>query len=268
MRISTVLFIIICSIKLQAQELFVYTEPASNMPAKSVGLRLNNWFMNDANINRINYHFIPEIMWGTNKNIMLHVEGFFSNQNKNFNADGLGLYGKYRFFSKDEVYKHFRLAAFTRLSINNSAIHQEEIQINGYNTGYQFGLIGTQLLHKIALSSTISYEHALNNSNGHIFPKTMSNNAINYSLSIGKLMLPKEYTSYKQVNVNLMLEFLGQSLLDNSKMYVDIAPSIQFIFNSQTRVDVGYRKELYSNMLRTAPNGFLIRIEHLLFNVF
>ena len=69
------------------------------------------------------------------------------------------------------------------------------------------------------------------------------------------------------MNMNLMVEVIGQTLPQNGKRYLDIAPSLQFIFNSQTRVDVAFRKEVYSNMIRTAPNGILFRVEHLLFNV-
>jgi hypothetical protein len=47
---------------------------------------------------------------------------------------------------------------------------------------------------------------------------------------------------------------------------MDVAPSVQFIFNSQSRVDIGYRREISSTMLRTAPNGFFIRLEHNFFN--
>ncbi|HEY4291370.1 MAG TPA: hypothetical protein VGN00_29920 [Puia sp.] len=76
------------------------------------------------------------------------------------------------------------------------------------------------------------------------------------------------YTSYKQTNVNQMLELLGQQLIGSNKAYLDIAPAAQFIFNSQTRVDIGYKFQLYSNMTRTTPNAIMVRIEHLLFNVF
>jgi hypothetical protein len=159
------------------------------------------------------------------------------------------------------------MAAYGRASLNNSDIHQEEIETNGHNSGYEAGLIATQLLHKVALSASASYEHAMDNSEVNKFPANQSNDAMNYTFSIGKLMLPKEYKSYKQVNLNLMAEFIAQRLNVSGKYFVDIAPSIQFIFNSQTRVDLGYRKELKSNMVRTAPSGFMLRFEHLLFNV-
>lgn len=254
--------------KASGQELFVFTEPASNMPAKSVGIRISNWLMQDQQSNAINYHLIPEVMWGVNKNLMVHVEGFVSNRNKSLAAEGGAFYAKYRFFSKDKVYRHFRMAAFGRVAINNSDIHQEEIETNGHNSGFEGGLIATQLLHKQAISTTVSYEQAVNNTSGNEFPTLQANRAINYTLSTGRLILPKDYTNYGQMNLNIMVECLGQYLPENGKSFMDATASFQFIFNSQTRVDVAYKRELYSNMLRNAPNGFLIRIEHLIFNAF
>jgi hypothetical protein len=68
-------------------------------------------------------------------------------------------------------------------------------------------------------------------------------------------MYPKKYTNYKQTNINLMVEFVGQTINENGKSYLDVVPAIQFIINSQARVDLAYRQELVSSMLRTAPNG-------------
>ncbi len=250
-----------------AQELFVFSEPASNMPAHSIGLRANYWIMDERGTARINYHFIPEVMWGVNKNLMLHIEGFFSNRGKYFNAEGAAIYAKYRFLSHDAVKRHFRAAAFGRISSNNGDIHQEEIEINGHNTGYELGLISTQLLYKTALSVTASFEQALDNRRGNEFPQTQSHNALNYVGSVGHLFFPQKYTGYGQTNINAMVEVLGQYQPEQGKGFIDIAPSIQFIFNSQTRVDIGYKHELKGNMLRSAPNGLLIRVEHLLFGV-
>jgi hypothetical protein len=265
-RISIILVVLFLNApRLLAQELFVYSEPASNMPAKSSGLRLTNWIMDETAANRINYHLIPELMWGVNKRLMIHAEGFISNREGKLSAEGVGLYGKYRFYSKDDVYRHFRLAAFARVSTNNGDIHQETIQTNGHNTGYQVGGVATQLLHKTALSFTGYYEQATDNFGNHKFPVSAPRQALNYIFSAGHLILPKAYTSYKQTNFNLMVEVIGQTLPEEGKHAVDIAPSVQFIFNSQARLDVGYRQELYSNMQRTAPNGLLVRFEYLLF---
>jgi hypothetical protein len=199
---------------------------------------------------------------------MLHVDGFISNRTKDFSLEGGSFYAKYRFLSSDEVHNHFRMAAYGRVSFNNSGIHQEEINLYGYNSGYEAGIVATQLLYKVALSANASYLHAVNNGNDNKFPAIQSNNAVNYSFSTGKLLLPKKYTDYKQINVNLMLEFLGQTLAGNGRSYLDAAPALQFIFNSQARIDIGYRQQLFSSMYRSAPNGFLIRFEYLFFNTF
>lgn len=269
LRYKLLFFLLIAALngRLQAQELFVYSEPASNMPAGSLGLRLTNWIMDESATNRINYHFIPELMWGVNKRLMIHTEGYFSNRTGSLREEGAALYAKYRFYSHDRLHHHFRMAVFTRLSVNNSDIHQKEIETNGHNTGYQIGLVGTRLLHKTALSITAYYHRALDNLGGNEFPGAQTGKAVNYTLSAGRLIWPRTYTGYKQVNMNIMAELLGQFQPESGRQYIDIAPSLQFIFNSQARLDIGYRHNIYSNMQRTAPNGVLIRAEYLLFNI-
>lgn len=267
-KLNTLFIVLLVANYLQAQELFVITEPASNMPAKSFGLRTMNSFMY-ANNNTINYHNMPEIMVGISNKLMLHAQGFFSNrQDGGIETEGGSFYAKYRFLSIDDVKSHFRMASFGRYSFNRANIHQQEIETMGHNTGYELGIVATQLLHKIAISSSISYEHALDNKPLYKFPSNQDNKALNYTFSIGKLMLPSTYKSFKETNLNLMCEFLGQVLTPSKKSYLDIVPSAQLIFNSQFRVDLGYRYQLYSNMQRTAPNGFIVKLEYTWFNVF
>lgn len=264
-------FIVLFFLSLQgsAQELYSATEPASNIAAGSIGFRLDNSIMNEINSSKINYHLIPTVMVGVSKKLMLQGNVFFSNRNKKrFATEGGSIYAKYRFLSNDAVQKHFRMAVFGRVSRNNSDIHQEEINMNGHNSGFEAGVVATQLLQKVALSSSFSVLKALDNGkNNKFLYGTRNSKAVNYTFSIGKLMLPKEYKDYRQTNVNLMVEFLSQVNLGPGKYYMDIAPSVQMIFNSQSRVDIGYRAEISSTLLRTAPNGFFIRLEHNLFNV-
>ncbi len=270
---TVLIFIIFLSIsKLSlSQELFVFTEPASNMAAKTIGLRLGNSFMKESHNGKINYHLIPEVMIGLSKKIMFHGDMFLSNRNSTMVSEGGSLYAKYRFYSIDEVQKHFRMAAYGRYSFNSADIHQEEINLYGHNTGWEGGLVATQLLHKVALSASSSYLTAQNNNN-YKFPtdsKGMVNReAINYTFSAGRLMYPEEYTDYKQTNINLMVEVLGQYNTGLKKHYLDIAPSIQFIINSRSRIDLAYRYQLASTLLRTAPQGVFIRLEHNFFNAF
>ena len=267
MKQFLVFVVMALSINVSAQELFVVTEPASNMPTGSIGLRLGQSLMKEKYKPGYNYHIMPEIMWGANKNLMLHAAAFISNRNKNLVTEGGSIYAKYRFLSKDDLHQHFRMAAFGRVSLNNSDIHQEEINTMGHNSGFETGIVATQLINKIAISASSSFEKATNNSKTYKFPASQSNSATNYTLSFGRLMYPNKYKSYKQTNINLMMEFMGQTLNQNGKSFLDIVPSLQFIINSQARIDVAYVKEIYSNMLRTAPNGLYLKLEYSFFNV-
>jgi hypothetical protein len=251
-----------------AQELFVYTEPASNMAKGAVGMRLTNSFMRQQASSGYQYSLLPEVMVGLSKNWMLHAEGIFSNRSGSFAADGASLYTKYRFLSRDEVQRHFRMAAFGRLSINNSPLLQQEVDLSMYNSGYEGGITATQLLHKLALSTSVSYRQATNNGNGHVLASSAVGRTINYTASAGQLVLPRHYTHFGQTNLNLMAELLGQYNTGLSRSYLDVAPSIQLIFNSRWRVDAGYRQQLYGGLQRMAKNSFLLRLEFNFFNVF
>ncbi|MGL2965922.1 hypothetical protein [Flavobacterium sp. XGLA_31] len=265
--ISVLLFI---SYQINAQELFVVTEPASNVPAGSIGIKLGESLMKEKYKAGYNYHMMPELTWGVNKNLMLRLSGFISNRNStssDLKTEGGGLYAKYRFLSTDDLHSHFRMAAFGRYSFNNSDIHQEEIETMGHNSGFEAGVIATKLIKKVAISTSVSIEKALDNKPNNPFPDSQSNLAINYTLSFGKLMYPKAYSDYKQTNINLMVELVGQTLNENQKSFLDIVPSLQFIINSQARVDLAYKQQLYSSMLRTAPNGLYLNLQYTFFNL-
>jgi len=267
MKVLCLILVIFFTVDLSAQELFVVTDPASNVPAGSVSVRLSNSIFKEIFDDGYNYHLMPEITWGVSGKLMVRASAFVSNRSNSLYTEGGGIFAKYRFFSADDLQSHFRLAAFGRYSFNRADIHQEQIEIMGHNTGFETGIVATQLIKKVAISSTLSFEKALNNRPDYDFPSDQSNHASNYTLSIGRLMHPKKYTSFKQTNINLMIEFVGQTLNTNGKTYIDVVPVVQFIIHSQGRVDVGYRKELYSNMFRTAPDGFYLNFEYTFFNL-
>ena len=254
--------------QLKSQELFVFTEPASNMAKGSIGFRVSNSLMKDYSSDNVNVHIFPEVMLGISKKIMIHGEAFVSNRNESFVNEGGALYAKYRFFSKDEVHSHFRMALFSRFALNNSDIHQSAIDLNGHNSGIEFGTVATKLIHKVALSSSIARIYAADNINQHWSVIEKNKNAVNYTFSIGKLMIPKEYVNYNQTNVNAMLEILGQTNLGSGKSFVDVASSIQFIVKSKSRLDLGYRIAISNDLDRSAPNGGFFRYEYNIFNAF
>ena len=242
------------------QELFVVTDPASNVPGNSLAINIMQSAFKEKFENGYNYHLMPEVTYGINKNLMIRGSTFISTRSDVLYVEGGGFMVKYRFLSEDDLNSHFRMAAYGRYSFNRADIHQEQIEIQGHNTGFETGIIATKLIHKLAISSSVSFEKALDNKPNYPFPSTFGNNATNYTLSFGKLMYPKKYTNFKQTNINLMVEFVGQTINVNGKSYVDVVPAIQFIFNSQARLDLAYRQELMSSMLRSAPNGFYFNL--------
>ena len=265
-----IILLLVCFIgqNILSQELFMVTDPASNIPANTLIVRVMQSVFKEQIKTGYNYHAMPEITYGITKNLMVRSTLFVSTRSNTLITEGASFYAKYRFFSTDDINSHFRMAAFGRYSFNKADIHQEEIEIMGHNTGFEMGLVATQLIKKVAISSTISFEKAFDNKPDYVFPTNQGDNATNYTLSIGKLMYPKQYTSYKQTNINLMLEFLGQTINQNGKSYLDVVPSIQFIINSQARIDLGYRQQLYNSMLRSAPNGVYFNLEYNFFNAF
>ncbi|MEO6722908.1 MAG: hypothetical protein ABIN67_21250 [Ferruginibacter sp.] len=266
-KLFIIFLLLICG-RIKAQELFVFTEPASNMATGSIGLRLNNYFMKDIHTRKYNYHLLPEIMWGVSRKVMVHAEAFMSNADGPLVAEGGSLYLKYRFLSVDDVHNHFRMAAFGKYSFNNSDIHQPAIDFNGHSSGYEVGAVATQLINKVAISASSSLLYAEDNGKEKFLFGDRNRTAINYTLSIGKLMLPKEYTNYKQTNVNLMAELLGQTTVGNGYTYLDLGTSVQFIINSLIRADVGYRFPLVDKLHRTAPRGVVIKLEYNIFNLY
>lgn len=254
----------------KAQELFVYTEPASNMAAKSIGVRIDQSLVKDLHKGKgqTSYHLVPRVMWGISRKFMFHANAFTSNMDGRFNISGGSFYLKYRFLSSDDIHKHFRLAAYGQYSFNNSRIHEYSINLDGHNSGYEGGLIATKLVNKLALSASVSWMYASDNGKQKFRFGNQLRNAMGYSLSTGLLVLPKEYTSYRQTNLNLMVEFLGQVNAHNGYGWFDIAPSLQLIFNSRARLDFGYRIPLVKKLLRYSAEGALLRLEYNFYNIF
>ncbi|MBV8255471.1 MAG: hypothetical protein JO154_22935 [Chitinophaga sp.] len=265
-----------------AQELYVNTEPASNMPANSLGIRLTGKTMNMDYDGSTAVRLEPEVMWGINKKLMVHLAGYTSNMMQaGWKVEGGSIYAKYRFLSQDQQHAHFRMAAYVKGSLINNPFmpvmgdsHMSYVNadgdLDGNNSGVTGGIIATQLLHKLALSGTAGYSRYLNNTRDNL-PPDFPRNAINYSFSAGYLVLPVKYKSYKQTNLNLYVEFLGKTNVADAEQargsYLDIAPAVQLIFNSTTRLDFSYRTQLAGNMPRNMYNSCLIRLEHNIFNI-
>src|ERR1700750_1012760 len=87
-----------------SQELYVNTEPASNMPTHSIGIRLENQgYFDPVYKNRTSL----EVMYGASKSLMVHgtlyASDYYQTQQ---HFEGGSVYAKYRFLSVDSVQKN------------------------------------------------------------------------------------------------------------------------------------------------------------------
>lgn len=270
MRFLLLLIILFSAAAADSQELFPYTEPASNMPAKSMSLKLGAMYGKGPHSNRLLQRYTPEVMLGISKKWMVHAGLTFSDMHESyFYYESAKLYAKYRFLSNDDVHKHFRMAAFAAASYSRNHLDHNELNLNGDHTGVQAGLVATQLWNKLAVSATASIIEVFDEKrNNKTLPRQYAFESLNYSLSAGYLVLPKNYTDYNQINLNIYAELLGGRNLDweYEKYFLDLAPSVQLIFNSTSKLNVGYRFELKSDIYRLMKNSWMISYEHIFLN--
>ena len=62
-----------------AQELYVFTEPASNMPAKSISAKITGKFVKNNLGDGTFQRYAPEVMFGVSSDWMIHLSPSFSN---------------------------------------------------------------------------------------------------------------------------------------------------------------------------------------------
>jgi hypothetical protein len=255
---------------ISAQELYPFSEPASNMPANSIGLKWGTMLSRGVHSKKIMQRHMPEVMFGLNKEWMVHAGLNFSDMHgQKMIWEGARFYTKYRFLSVDEMHKHFRMAAFAAAVYSRNHLDHNEINMMGDQSAVQAGLIATQLWHKLAISGTGSLVEVLDNTRwSKATPDSFAFRAFNYTISAGYLLFPVQYKDYDQINVNLYAELIGSRNLnfDNEKYFVDLAPSVQFIIKSTGKLNLGYRFELSSDISRISKRGFLISYEHLVLN--
>lgn len=269
---TSLIVLALCSFQLlSGQELYVFSEPASNMPARSLSVKLSSHFVTkDNTYGRFSQRYMPEFMLGINKNLMVHVYGTFADMHTDdFDFESVGFYAKYRFLSNDDIHKHFRMAAYLDGSYTRVPFHYDEIGLMGDKSGISGGIIATQLWKRTAVSATVGHTQVLHKSrkNDVIYIPSRNYQSMDYSLSVGYLLFPKTYTDYKQTNLNLYWEILAQQTLDRKTHFVDMAPAVQLIFNSNTKLNIGYRFQATGNMDRMANNSWLIAFERTFLNV-
>ena len=282
MRIFLVLFLSSISSLSSAQELYINAEPASLIPKGTKVVRLNHHsiFLDGTNImGGIGNAIImsPSISYGLSKKIM--VSGSFQFSNKpyeqdmmpNFGFSGFKLSSKQRILTTDKQKYHTRLSSFIKYSYHDNKFMKDNLDIEIQDTGFEFGIIGTQLINKLAISVTSAVTRISNidekYTNGSTVKwQSINLNTIQNSISAGYLLFPRKYKSYKQTNFNLYLEYLTNTILTKdypdryNKFSSTLAPGIQFIIMSRSRLDFSYK--IRSG---TMPDEFLLKLTYIIY---
>ena len=282
MRIFLVLFLSFISSLSSAQELYINAEPASLIPKGTKVVRLNHHsiFLDGNNImGGIGNAIImsPSISYGLSKKMM--VSGSFQFSNKpyeqdmmpNFGFSGFKLSSKQRILTTDKQKYHTRLSSFIKYSYHDNKFMKDNLDIEIQDTGFEFGIIGTQLINKLAISVTSAVTRISNidekYTNGSTVKwQSINLNTIQNSISAGYLLFPRKYKSYKQTNFNLYLEYLTSTILTKdypdryNKFSSTLAPGIQFIIMSRSRLDFSYK--IRSG---TMPDEFLVKLTYIIY---
>ncbi|HET6225091.1 MAG TPA: hypothetical protein VFF27_02355 [Bacteroidia bacterium] len=274
-----------------AQELFPLNEPASNTPKGVLGLRVMGESFKE--VKQFRNQFSLRAMYGILPRLSLTVTvGMSNHHDKNFppnlvshthngketvyttgdfqrglnypyRSNGIYLFMKYRFISRDGTHRHFRMAAYAEGAYVQQAHDEAEPNLMGDTKGVGAGLITTYLKNHFAVSLTSGFivpgaytGLSPDVSGGPMIPTEIKyGRALAYNLSMGYLLFPRVYKDYDQLNVNVYLELLGRSyeaakvtqygnvsipintpLLDKGH-YIDAAPGVQCIFKSNLRLD-------------------------------
>jgi hypothetical protein len=258
-----------------AQELYVYSDPASNVPAKSINLKYGGKIVKESYDGHRHWgtRHMLESAFGLNKSWMVRPSVTFSNMYKIYpdrqlNFESLGIYAKWRFLSVDEIHRHFRAALFLKGVYSSNDLLYDELTGEGDQSALQAGLIFTQLINKLAISSTLTWNEVLDDERWlkYAGPRNFGYRSFNYSLSSGYLLFPRQYKDYKQTNFNAYLEVIGSTGIDKKYDFLDLAPALQLIFNSSSKLNVGYRFQVSGNAFRMAQTGFNISFEQTFLN--
>lgn len=257
---------------LYSQELYVFSEPASNMPAKSLGLKYSRKSVKETELghSHTSSRHMFETQFGISKKLMIHPSVSWSDMYsyEKMRFESAGLYVKYRFLSVDAIHKHFRASLFAKGVVSRNDLQYEELTVDGDHTAIQGGIIMTQLIHKLAISTTLGITEIMDKERWLKYggPRNFVYENFNYSLSAGYLLFPRKYTGFDQPNFNLYCELLGSKGLSKNVYFLDLAPALQVILKSTTKLNFGYRFELAGNTSRMAPAGFLISVEKTFLN--
>jgi hypothetical protein len=269
MKVLIFCMVLLAASRLEAQELFIQTEPASNMPVGTFGIRFTGDSWQDPG--RIVSREGMELMYGVTRNLMTHILAYGSNSLGNFDLETVGFYSKYRLYWDDGFKYHFRVSAYGEALFGSQHSDVPTFSFAGSGPIVSGGGVATLLEHRLALSTTIGASHALKDI---ALPTISYSNisGINASLSAGYLILPAHYSSFSDLNMNVYAEFLGYhtwftqdvagviAATQGTELLLSVGP--QVIINSLARIDLAYTFPIFTNFAIRRPNSVLARFEY------
>ena len=219
----------------------------------------------------------PSLSYGLSKKIMLSGSIQFANKPyeqdmmPNFGLNGFKLYSKQRILTTDKQKYHTRLSSFIQYSYHEDKFMKDNLDLGLQDTGFELGLIGTQLINKLAISITSGITRISNIDEKFTQGSTVkwqktNLNTFKNSISAGYLLFPRKYKSYRQTNFNLYVEYLTNTILNKEfpvrydKFRSTFAPGIQFILLSRSRLDFSY-KIRKGDM----PEEFLVKLTYIIY---
>jgi len=303
-RYYYLIFVLLFSIAGRAQEFFPNAETASNIPKGVLSVSLANEVYNDASQTRIwqgyafmyglssafslsgtysfsNHHnyYLPD-NFVMNSPTGPYTKGYINGVAYPYSFENFGIELKWRFLSMDGEKKHFRMAAYTQMAGGNEPHLSAETDLNGDNSGAAAGLVATLLENKFAVSVSSAYTLPYKYISSADSITINYGNAFSYNLSFGYLLLPIKYSNYKQLGINIYMEFTGEtynaanvlkngqtvstgdasSLLKGS--YLEARPAIQFIILSNTRIDLSIASLLAGHSYERSYPLYFFTIQH------
>lgn len=262
--------LILSRFSVKAQELYPLSEPASNMPAGVIGVRL--FSENFKEIHQMRNITALRLMYGLSPRLSVYLTAFGSNHHGPklpggfpfhnspergaiypYAFNGASLYGKYRFLSIDKKKEHLRVAAYLEGTYVDVTHHEAEPNVRmGDNSGFGAGMITTYLYQKFAASLTLGatiptgYTGVAESDVAGLpdIPMYVKyGRSLDYSLSFGYLLFPKKYKSFDQTNFNVYFEIHGKKYEATNVRVYDGTPREYWLYNYN--YPVGLQKGFY-----------------------
>lgn len=274
LKLVTSVFILLFCVKSYSQELYIVTHPAANLSKNRLEFR--NIIMGYDNFQY--YHNSFALNYGLLGNLTLYNDIYYSLDEGNTFFGNYEFAARYRFLDSDKKNYHLRYAVQSGvvIPVNAKPIVNGEVEYElhpGHKVKlYNFinditvpsvdfhttdnytirnDLIVTNLIKKFAVTGEMGFNINLPKSDFKF------GNYFDWSLSFGYLLIPKEYKSYDDVNVNLYMEnkayyfyknkFLGTDIYNSGGFRLDTYLGIQSIFFSSLMIELSYKIPIHSN---------------------